>query len=146
MRKLIGLFFIFAAAAYAQPPKVVNDAFETYREGGPQKMLEALLKKSPLENDKSVMSQAATIMQLESYCGKFQDQELVGEFFLGQRVKRLYYVNYHQFCPIYVSITTYDGEKGEVVTHFNFNASAEAVIPMDVLRNKSSIKSVTNSL
>jgi len=120
--------FLFATAANAAPPTVLEAAFKAYGTGGAAGFVAALFKGSPVAPD--VTAQVNGLEQIESYYGGFESWEVLDECELTDRVRNTFYVAYFDRGPVFGYVTTYRiNGADEVMTSYQIHTEIAAVFP-----------------
>lgn len=140
MRKVfISLVLIVAQQILAQQGfaadagKPLERASAAYLKEGVEAFLPTLLKDSPLEGEKSVLTQSNSIRQIEAFYGTYEGFDVMYEKVLTDRVRIVYYVMNYQKSPMFGLATYYKRGGEEVVTNFNFHTEIWQVIPNEVI-------------
>ncbi len=135
MKKLIGIvLLIFTQASFAADAgKPLERASKAYLSDGADAFIPALLKGSPLEGEKSVLTQSNTIRQIEAYYGSYQGFEVMYEKPLTNKVRLVYYVMNYENSPLFGVATYYKRKNEEIVTNFNFHTELWQIVPHDVV-------------
>ena len=113
--------------------KPLENALEAYEAKGVDSFIPTLLKGSPLEGEKSVLTQSNSIRQIEDYYGSYQDYEVIYEKKLTERVRLVYYVMHYENSPLFGVITYYKKKGGEVVSNFNVHTKLWEIMPKNVV-------------
>ena len=111
-------------------------ASDAYLKEGADAFIPALMKGSPLEGEKAVLTQANNIRQIEAYYGKFLGIEPMREEQLSNRVRLVYYVMNYENSPVFGYVVLYSKPEGEIVTSFQFNTELWQIAPNEVIFNK----------
>ncbi|WP_019603063.1 hypothetical protein [Teredinibacter turnerae] len=131
MKYTVGILgLVLSVSAYAEPPKILTNAMDAYMEKGRSAFLPAMLKGSPLENEKSVLVQENMIGQVESYYGKPESWEVLAECDLTERFRSTYYIVYYEKGPVFGYVDTYKLKSGfEIAAKFQFHTEAAQILP-----------------
>ncbi|GAA5315166.1 MAG: hypothetical protein AseanaTS_03700 [Candidatus Pelagadaptatus aseana] len=135
MNKIIGItLLILSQISFADDAgQPLERASKAYLAGGAEAFIPALLKGSPLEGEKSVLTQSNTIRQIEAYYGAYQGFEVMYEKPLTNKVRLVYYVMNYEHSPLFGVATYYKRNNEEVVTNFNFHTELWQIVPNDVI-------------
>lgn len=128
---LIITAILFSQIVNAGDP--LQRASDAYLEKGVDAFIPELLKGSPLEGEKSVLTQSNSIRQIEEYYGVYKGYELIYEKSLTENVRIVYYVMNYEKSPVFGVATYYKQKKGEVVTNFNFHTDMWKILPSEVI-------------
>lgn len=115
--------------------KPIEAASAAYLKNGVEAFIPALMKGSPLEGEKSLITQSNNIRQIEAYYGKFLGIEPMREEKLSERVRLVYYVMNYENSPVFGYALLYKKPSGEIVTNFSFNTELWQVAPNEVIFN-----------
>ncbi|MGH1541206.1 MAG: hypothetical protein ACRBHB_12340 [Arenicella sp.] len=122
---------LFSQIVNASDP--LQRASEAYLKNGVDAFIPELLKGSPLEGEKSALTQSNSIRQIEEYYGAYKGYELISEKNLTDSVRIVYYVMNYDKSAVFGAATYYKQTKGEVVTNFNFHTNIWEIIPPQVI-------------
>ncbi len=111
----------------------IENASKAYLKHGAEAFIPALLKGSPLEGDKTALSQSNTIRQIESFYGKFLKIEVMREKVLSENVRLVYYIMNYENSPVFGNAMLYKKNGKEIVTNFNFNTKLFVIAPIAVV-------------
>ena len=111
----------------------IKEASEAYLENGADAFIPAILKGSPLEGEKSALTQSNNIRQIEAYYGKFLGIEAMREKKLSENVRLVYYVMNYENSPVFGNALLYKKKGKEIVTNFNFNTDLWQIAPAEVI-------------
>jgi len=137
---VVGLVLFFATAALAQNelPRVVENGFAAYQESGSQKAIESWFKGSPLENEAAARVKMINVLsEIETAYGKMSGYETIRNVSVAPSYQRVYMLIKYQKGPLFAVFDCYKTEAGWIVTHLNFNAEAELILPAEVLAGHS---------
>jgi hypothetical protein len=131
MKKLLlSVLCMSSATVYAEAPAVLQAALDAYVEDGAESFLPVLLKGSALEGEKSVLSQANAMSQIEAFYGKPASWEVLATCNITDRIRTTYYIVHYQNGPAFGSLDTYVRADGnEVVTKFQFHTESALILP-----------------
>lgn len=127
---LIGMLLFSQICNASDPLKRASDA---YLKKGVDAFIPELLKGSPLEGEKSVLTQSNSIRQVEEYYGAYEGFELIFEKNLTEKIRLVYYVLNFEKSPMFGVATYYKQKKREVVTNFNFHTNMWEILPFEVV-------------
>ncbi|CAA0126394.1 Uncharacterised protein [Halioglobus japonicus] len=135
MKNLTAIFLIvFSCLSYgAASEDPLARASAAYLKEGVEAFIPSLLEGSPLEGEKSILTQANSIRQIEAYYGAYEGYEVIFEKALTSRVRLVYYVMNYEKSPVFGVSTYYKMNDQEVVTNFNFHTEIGQIVPDDVL-------------
>jgi hypothetical protein len=135
MKKMAALFLlVLSCLTYgAEIEDPLARASAAYLKGGVEAFIPSLLKGSPLEGEKGILTQANSIKQIESYYGAYQGYEVIFEKPLTSRVRLVYYVLNYEKSPVFGVASYYKMGGQEVVTNFNFHTEIGKIVPDEVL-------------
>ncbi|WP_249328005.1 hypothetical protein [Pseudoalteromonas sp. S4488] len=111
----------------------IDAATEAYLKDGVDAFIPKLMKGSPLEGEKGVLTLSNNIRQIEAYYGKFLGIEPMREEQLSKRVRLVYYVMNYENSPVFGSVILYSKPEGEVITSFQFNTELWQITPNEVI-------------
>ncbi len=132
----IVISILFSVSSYAiDLGKPIEDASAAYLKDGVDAFIPALMKGSPLEGEKSLITQSNNIRQIEAYYGKFLGIEPMREEKLSERVRLVYYVMNYENSPVFGYALLYKKSSGEIVTNFSLNTELWQVAPNEVIFN-----------
>lgn len=133
---LIGYPSLTLSAESQDVPEIMRNAFEKYQKEGTDQLIPALLKGSPLEGDKTALSQVNSLRQIETFYGRYLDYEIVESLALSKSTQLLYYVLNYEKGPLFGKATVYKANGKEMVTNFNFHTEIHQIIPAELIFNK----------
>lgn len=135
MKNLLGVsLLLLSQFAFAlDPGKPLQEASKAYLAEGAQAFITTLIKGSPIEGEKGVITQANTIKQIEAYYGEYQGLEVIYEKKLTKKVRLVYYVMNYEKSPVFGVTTYYKPNGEEVVTNFNFHTELWQIVPSEVV-------------
>lgn len=111
----------------------IKEASEAYLKNGADAFIPAILKGSPLEGEKSALTQSNNIRQIEAYYGKFLGIEAMREEKLTENVRLIYYVMNYENSPVFGNALLYKKRGREIITNFNFNTDLWQIAPQAVV-------------
>lgn len=113
--------------------KPLESASAAYLSKGTEAFIPTLLKGSPLEGEKSVLTQSNSIKQIEAYYGTYKGFEVIYEKQLTDKIRLVYYAMNYADSPMFGVVTYYKRKGEEIVTNFNFNTDLWQIIPNEVV-------------
>lgn len=128
---LITATLFFSQIVSASDP--LERASEAYLKKGVDSFIPELMIGSPLEGEKSVLTQSNSIRQIEAYYGSYKGYELIYEKNLTKDVRLVYYVMNYEKSPLFGVATYYKQKDREVVTNFNFHTDMWQILPSEVI-------------
>ena len=117
-------------------PTPLKKALEAYKEKGVEQVIPTLLKGSPIESDKTALSQVNTIRQIEDFCGPYIGYEMVESVQVVESTRKVYFVMNYEKCPVFGRVTVYKRAQGEIITRFDFRPHMEQVFPRELVFKK----------
>ncbi len=139
---LVTLFFIVCLSVntiYAETdgfPTIIKNALDKYKKEGTDVLMPALLKGSPLEGDKTALSQASLVTQIETFYGKYHSYEKINIVTISESTKLVYYVMNYEKGPLFSTATVYKINGQEIIINFKFHTDIHQIIPSDAIFNK----------
>lgn len=122
-----------AMAKEDEIPPVVLSGLKAYQAEGAEAALKAWLVGSPLEGDKTALSQANIFRQAEVIYGKYLGFHTIQVADPTPTTKFVFLQMDFQKGPFFVNFVCYRAESGWIVVMSNFNTEAEKVIPPKLL-------------
>lgn len=122
-----------ASAKSAEIPPVVSSGLSAYEKDGPEAAFKAWLAGSPLEGDKTALSQANVFRQVESLYGKYQGFDLIKTTTLTPKTVLIYLQIDLQKGPLFASFVCYQEKDGWIITMLNFHTEVEKIVPPEIL-------------
>ncbi len=114
-------------------PPVVLAGFSAYQSDGVDAAFKAWLAGSPVEGEKTALSEANSFRQVESLYGKYQGFDLIKIITPAPRTKFVYVQMNFEKGPLFTNFRCYQEEHGWIIPMLTFNTEAEKVIPAEVL-------------
>jgi len=114
-------------------PPVVAAGFDAYKATGAQAAFVAWLKGSPLEGDKQAQSQSATLVQIESFYGKFVSAVPLGMYEPGPGTTLVYVQMKYEKGPLFAKFLTFKTGEKESIVSLKFNTEPDAILPSELL-------------
>ena len=130
---------LFSASVHAETkslPKIISNALEKYQKEGADQLIPNLLIGSPIEGDKSALSQANLIRQIESFYGKYLGTDLFKSVDVTPTTSLIYFVLNYEKGPLYGSATIYKANGKEIIPTFNFHTDIKQIIPSEIIFGK----------
>ncbi len=126
--------FLCRAITAAEPPSIIKDGFDAYKEKGAASAFETWLRGSALEGDTTTkLSVLGGITQIEAAYGKVESFEVIATFTPTARLRRVYAVSYHAKGPVFSYFDLYKSEKSWVIYMLNFNTKPQDILPRSLL-------------
>lgn len=124
------IILVCSTSVIAEPPDALKNALELYASDQPEKFLQVLLRDSPLEGEKRIISQGAMIDQIAAYYGKAIDWEILEECKETSKLRTVYFIVYHEEGPVFGNVLMYQKPKGtEITINFQFHTEIPKVFP-----------------
>jgi hypothetical protein len=121
------------AAEPASVPEIVKQGFDIYLKAGPKAGVDAWLKGSPLQNDKSAISAVVGgLTNVEVAYGKFIGWETIKVVLLSESTRRVYVVAKYERGPLFCSFDCYKSTDWIIPT-FNVHTKANEILPSFLL-------------
>ena len=114
-------------------PKIISNALEKYQKEGADHLIPNLLIGSPIEGDKSALSQANLIRQIEAFYGKYLKTDLFNTVSITPGTTLVYFVMKYEKGPLYGSATVFNSDGKDVITTFNFHTEIQQIIPSELI-------------
>jgi hypothetical protein len=130
---VIGICFGDLASAEMVLPPVIVAGFEAYKASGAQAGFGAWLKGSPLEGDKQAQSQSATLVQIESFYGKFTSAVPLAFYEPGPGTMLVYVEMKYERGPLFAKFLTFKAGEKESIVSLKFNTEPDAILPSQLL-------------
>lgn len=131
---IIMLFSIISLTCHGiELGEPIESAAKAYLQNGAEAFIPTLLKGSPIEGDKTALSQSNSIRQIETFYGKFLKIEAMREKVLSENVRLVYYIMNYEHSPVFGNAMLYKKNGKEIVTNFNFNTELFQIAPMPVV-------------
>jgi len=90
------------------------------------------VRNGPLDGDKSALSQANVLRQIQDYYGAYQSFDLIAAYDLTQRVRLVYVVMNFEKGPVFGKFICYRSDREWMVTNFVLNTKDTEVLPTEV--------------
>jgi hypothetical protein len=141
-RKILATFLcvvslcLCSASVYAETkslPKIISSALEKYQKEGADQLIPNLLIGSPIEGDKTALSQVNLIRQIEAFYGKFISADLFKATDITKTTTLIYFVMNYEKGPLYSSATIFKANGKEIVSTFNFHTDIKQIIPSELI-------------
>lgn len=133
---ILSSLFLFTNNVNAETnelPKILTNALEKYQKEGADKLIPNLLIGSPIEGDKTALSQANLIRQIEAFYGKYLGTDLFKAIDITKTTVLLYFVMKYEKGPLYGSATIYKIDGMEIIPTFNFHTDIKQIIPSEII-------------
>lgn len=114
-------------------PNIIANALEKYQKEGAEHLMPNLLIGSPIEGDKTALSQANLIRQIELFYGKYINAELIKALNISKSTTLYYFVLNYEKGPLYGSATVYYSNGKEIIPTFNFHTEITKIIPSELI-------------
>ena len=121
------------AGGVAEPLQIIDSAFATYKEAGPEEFVRKLLEGGPMEGNKDALAQSSMLRSVETYYGKLESYELADSVDLASRIRTLYLAFNYENGPMFGAVTVFRGKNGWHTITFNFHTEAARVWPGSLL-------------
>jgi hypothetical protein len=126
--------FLTGSFLAADPPPIIKDGFESYKENGVASGFETWLRGSALEGDTTTkVGVLGGMTQIEAAYGKMESYEILATFSPTVRLRRVYAVSYHAKGPVFSYFDVYRTEKAWVVYMLNFNTKPQEILPRPLI-------------
>lgn len=132
---------LLSAISYAEDaPKKVIDGMEAYKTAGFGGAFEIWLKGSPLENDKTTMTNLkGALTQIESTYGKMMGYEILRVVKISAITIRTYAEIRYEKGPLFLYVDCYKTAAGWIVPMMRFHTEADKLLPADIFEKKISV-------
>ena len=133
---IIASLCLFSTSVYAESktlPKIISSALEKYQKEGADQLIPNLLIGSPIEGDKTALSQANLIRQIEAFYGKYLSTYLFKAVDITQNTTLIYFVMNYEKGPLYGSATIFKANRKEIIPTFNFHTDIKQIIPSEII-------------
>ncbi len=114
-------------------PKIISSALEKYQKEGADHLIPNLLIGSPIEGDKTALSQANLLRQIETFYGKYLSTDLFKTVSISQSTTLVYFVMNYEKGPLYGSATVFNVSGKDIIPTFNFHTEINQIIPSDLI-------------
>jgi hypothetical protein len=110
-------------------PPIIATGMRAYKGGGPDAAIQAWIKGGPLDGNRSALSQANTLHQVQDFYGAYQSFDVLAVRSLDPRTHIFYLILNLERGPLFAKFVVYRSGDDWIVTSFNFNTSDEAILP-----------------
>lgn len=131
--KNIILLALFCIVLPSQAGTPLEEASAAYLEKGANAFILRLLEGSPIEGEKSALTQANSISQIEAYYGTYQDYDIVGEKIISDKVRLVYFILNYEKGPAFGVATYYQTGNVVIIPHFNIHTRIEKTFPSEMM-------------
>lgn len=130
------LFILLSAVSYADDaPKIVINGMEAYKTTGFEGAFGIWLKGSPLENDKTTMTNLkGALTQIENTYGKMKGYEVLRVVKISSSTTRTYAEIRYEKGPLFLYVDCYKTASGVIVPMMRFHTEADKILPEDIFR------------
>lgn len=133
----LSVLLIASSASAVDPPKIVTEAFDAYKNEGFNKAFDIWMKGSPLENDKtSLMNVRGGMTQIETMYGEMIGYEIIKTYPFTKYTIRTYALVLYEKGPLYMYIDCYKSNKGWIIPELLFHTKAQMILPSDLIHEK----------
>jgi len=130
------VFIMLPVVSYADDtPKIVISGMEAYKTSGFEGAFAIWLKGSPLENDKTTMTNLkGAITQIEATYGKMKGYEVLRVVKISTATTRTYAEIRYEKGPLFLYVDCYKTATGFVVPMMRFHTEADKLLPEDIFK------------
>lgn len=122
-----------ARAAEPDVPAVLSSGFAAYKQDGAAAAIDAWLAGSPLAGDKAAQSQAAALLGVEAYFGKFQGWDVIRSYRISPSSTLTFTEARFEKGVAFMRFLTFQTGGKESVTQFFFHTQPEQILPNGLL-------------
>jgi hypothetical protein len=116
-----------------EPPKIVTDGLDAYKNSGNEEAFKIWIKGSPLENDKtSYMNMKGGMTQIETIYGKMIGYEILKTINISHSTTRTYAVMLYEKGPVYLYADCYKSPNGWIIPELQFHTKPQMVLPQSL--------------
>ena len=135
--RIAATFVLSLSATNSLAASVVEAALEDLKVRGPEAFLTSITKGSPVEGDKSVLSQSSLLASIGAYYGPIESWRILATCPIADRVKTAFFVVYYEKGPLFGYASLYSTAKaGDVVTKFFVHTDVDKVFPHGLASNR----------
>ena len=133
---IVSSLFLFSTIVNAETrvlPKIISNALEKYQKEGADKLIPNLLIGSPIEGDKTALSEVSRIRQIEGFYGKYLNADIVKAVDITPTITLIYYAMNYEKGPLYGSATVFKVNGKEIIPDFYFHTDIKSIFPAEII-------------
>ena len=114
-------------------PDILLRGLVTYKAKGADAAMTAWIKGSPIEGDKTALSQANIFRQIESLYGAYIGYDLIRIVDITPSSKLVYIQMNFEKGPVFASFLCYLKKTEWIIENLDFNTAPDKILPSDLL-------------